>query len=116
MDKPCDRCNSGGGWSNNDESSYSADVPPYCAEVQLGFGIISWLCLDCRKSFRRLMLSDSLMTSHAMVSLKLDFWKTRVHHTTPDSYLEAGLNLLSELESIESLVNDNVIKWLSSNY
>jgi hypothetical protein len=59
------------------------------------------------------MMSDDLMRAHNKVNLKLDFWKTRVHHTTPDSYLDIGMQLLEELESIEDLVNDKVTNWLN---
>lgn len=113
MNRPCDRCNAGSGWDNQPYDGDTNTVS-YCNEVHIGFGIVSWLCLDCRKNLHDIMKNDSLMKSHGLISMKLDFWKSRVHHSTPDTYLDKGLELLSELYSIESLVNDNIEKWLES--
>ena len=110
MDRACDRC-SGGGWGADSEFD---QAPSHCTEINMGFGVLAWLCLDCRKSFYSLMRNDELLKSHGIISMKLDFWRGRISHDTKDEYLEIGLGLLSEINSLESLINDRIENWLSA--
>lgn len=112
MNRPCDRCSAGSNWDS--DSEYNQSLPAYCTEVHIGFGIVSWLCFDCRKGFHVFMRDSPLMRDHSKVSMELDFWKARINHDTPDDYLIKGQTLLERIELLESCINHNIDKWLAS--
>ena len=117
--RPCVRCGNadklGSMGPSDDEWRDDEDdnkVPALCSEVQMAFGLIGWLCHDCRKEYFRLAKDSPLTQEYGEAVFKLEFWKARIGPDTPQESLEEGLGLWREVEKIELKVNLAANKWL----
>ena len=120
--RPCVRCGNadklGGSmgapdeWKDDDEDE---KIPALCSEVQMAFGLIGWLCHDCRREYFRIAKDSPLTQAYGEAAFKLEFWKARVGPDTPAEALEEGLELWREVEKIELKVNLAANQWLISD-
>jgi hypothetical protein len=83
-----------------------------CTEVQIAFGLLAWLCHDCRKAWHKQMKEHPLHKEFSEAQLKLEFWKARVGPMTPSFLLEEGLIALREVIELERKANDFANQWL----
>src|SRR4051812_8674224 len=105
--RPCDRCGCG------DTTPYGdGQQQPLCCEFQLGYGIISWLCFDCRRAWIKIMEANQLGQQYSEKAFELEFWKNRVGETTPESEFTRGLQLYRELCDVEKRIKNFATGWL----
>lgn len=102
--RTCDRC----GASGDDRSK----PDPLCMEVQLAFGLVSWLCHPCRKDWHRMFKTHELQDQYAEASLRLEFWKARVGTNTPDDAIDEGLKLYKDVNDLELAINEAANQWM----
>jgi len=108
--KPCSRCGSGSFDEEYDEEQKVEAI--LCAEVQMAFGLIAWLCHNCRREWHIAMKVHPLQREYALTQLKLDFWRSRLGPDTPDEKLEEGIELLNKVEDLELKINEFANEWL----
>ncbi len=108
--RPCDRCNCGGSATYELEGQQQ----PLCYEFQLGYGIISWLCFDCRRTWIKVMEASKLSDLYQEKAFELEFWKSRVGESTPAAELSTGLGLYRELCELEKRVKNFATGWLEA--
>lgn len=99
----CERCGSG-----NDKSKPDAML----GEVQLAFGLVSWICHDCRKDWHRMFKSHALQRNYSEASMRLEFWKARVGPDTPPEAVNEGIKLLFAMDDLELKINSIAQTWL----
>lgn len=109
MYKACDRCGS----SDNDE--YDTIEPCMCAEVQIAFGLIAWLCHSCRKEFHRFIKDHPISKEYGEATLKFEFWKARVGPDSDPSFVNEGLALWKSIDELELKMNETANRWLISD-
>lgn len=112
--KPCDRC----GACNKDVNAYDdfeEQEPAMCAEVHVAFGLVSWLCFNCRREYHRFSKSHPLNRIYGEASLSFSFWESRVGPNTPSNSINEGLELWRNVENIEMMINEAANKWLISD-
>ena len=118
--RPCERCGNfdqlhGGSpqedWDNQEEER----IPALCSEVQMAFGLLGWLCHDCRKEYHRMAKDHPLTEKYGEACLSLEFWKARVGSETPEDDLQKGLELWRTVEGLERKVNQIANEWLLSD-
>ena len=102
----CDRCGDGDDASKPD---------PMCGEIQLAFGLVTWICHDCRKDWHRMFKTHKLQRKYSEASLRLEFWKARVGEKTPESEVNNGIELLLKVDDLELEINDVANAWLVSD-
>jgi hypothetical protein len=83
-----------------------------CAEVQMAFGLIAWLCHDCRKTWHKYYKSLPQHREYMLQQIEIEFWRCRLGPTTPDTELEHGKNLINNLEDLELKINEIANQWL----
>ena len=106
--RPCDKCGAG-------DIEYTKHKPkehPLCREVQMAFGLVAWLCIDCRREWHKFVKNHELNRKYMKAQMALEFWKARVCPTTPPESLEEGIKLIMEVDDLELLLNDEANKWL----
>lgn len=106
--RPCDKCGAG----NLDYTTDGAKEHPLCREVQLAFGLVAWLCMDCRKAWHKHVKNHPLNREYMKAQMKLEFWKARISPASRDSDLDEGTNLLLAVDELELQLNDEANKWL----
>lgn len=111
--KPCSRCGAGivDEDYNDDDKKVQAAL---CGEVQMAFGLIAWLCHECRRQWHRSIKEHRLHREYMRASLALDFWKSRIGPGTDNSELDKGLRLLDIVEDLELEINNFANEWLMS--
>lgn len=117
--KPCDRCGAcddDGRNSNPYGEDFEQDdhdqEPAMCAEVHVAFGLVSWLCHNCRKEYHRFAKNHPLNQEYGEAALRLEFWKARVGPETPPDSIEEGLELWRKVEQLELGINESANEWL----
>jgi hypothetical protein len=105
--RPCDRCGCGAG----DEADMQRPEP-MMGEIQLAFGLTTWICHDCRKDWHRIFKEHPLNRRYSHASLELEFWKARVGENTPQEELKKGLELFDKIEDLELEINKAANEWL----
>lgn len=127
--RPCERCGAAASDSQlfeginesfmqgaiEDDSPQNEAYDAMCMEVQIAYGLVAWLCHDCRKEYHRYAKDLQLNIDYAELSLRFEFWKARVGVGTPPDEIEKGLELWRQMESIEKLINDDANRWLLSS-
>jgi len=119
--RACERCGNfdvrsdGGGpfdgMESNDEET-NERIPALCSEVQMAFGLLAWLCHDCRKAYFKMSKNHELTREYGEASLRLEFWKARIGENTPKSEVVEGLELWQMVDSLERKMNDFANEWL----
>ena len=102
--RTCERCMA----DANDKSR----PHPMCVEVQLAFGLVTWICHDCRKDWYRIFKSHELQREYSAATMRLEFWKMRIGPDTPESDAEKGIKLLCIVEDLELKINEVANRWL----
>ncbi len=112
MSKPCGRCGAG-------DSEYG-DQPAYCAEVEVAFGLLAWLCFDCRKEYHRFAKSHPLNKEYGVALLSLEYWRDTIESPSIEdrdmerlnldmkgkSPLQIGIALWNNVDDIQNKVNE----------
>lgn len=106
--RPCDRC--GAGTIDNDYSQ-EREVAPMCAEFHMAYGVIAWLCFDCRASWYKAVDEMQLMKEYEEESFRLEHWKNIV----AGGEVEEGLEILQRVTGLERSINRYAYKWLVSS-
>lgn len=119
--KSCDRCGACDHAPSHD-NPYQEDygvrddsedsVPAMCAEVHVAFGLVSWLCHDCRKEYHRFAKNHPLNQEYGEAALRLEFWKARVGPETPEDQIDEGIRLWKAVEELELRINEAANEWL----
>lgn len=109
--RPCDRCAAGNlaGISEYDDTEIQT---PMCAEFHMAYGVVAWLCFDCRVSWYKEIEKLEAATEYEKAQFKLEFWKARVCKESTNADLEEGLSLLEEASKLESAINAHAYAWL----
>lgn len=121
MGKPCGRCGAG-------DSEYG-DQPAYCAEVEVAFGLLAWLCFDCRKEYHRFAKSHPLNKEYGEALLSLEYWRdaTESERSMDEdlerlkidykgkSQLQKGIALWNNVDDIQNKVNEVANQWMISD-
>lgn len=107
--RPCDRCGAGNMEYAGDETIMS----PLCAEVQIAFGLIGWLCHDCRKNWHTYIKNHSCHRKIMQAQLELEYWRSmlRAGSSTLPS-LEEGKRLMDRVEDLELEANEIANRWM----
>jgi hypothetical protein len=125
--KPCDRCGAVDKvkmpfpeqeeWQIDIDQGYEeVEKPPaMCGEVHISFGLVSWLCHDCRKEYHRFAKDHSLNIPYGDASLRLEFWKNRVGPETDPTAIEEGIELWRVVDGLERQINLSANEWLVSS-
>ena len=108
--KPCSRC--GAGTIDEDYQEEQKIEAVLCGEVQMAFGLIAWLCHQCRRDWHRQMKEHPLQREYSILQLKLEFWRNRIGPDTPDEKLDEGLKLVNAIEDMELKINNFANEWL----
>jgi len=104
--RPCERCG-----ATLDEEYGSDQYHPMCAESQIAYGIVAWLCFDCRKAWHRKMKNQMLSRQYSEASLRFEFWKAVISAKGVGD-VEEGLRLWRELDALEVKLNNYANEWL----
>ncbi|MDB4490049.1 hypothetical protein N9045_00890 [bacterium] len=121
MSKPCGRCGAG-------DSEYG-DQPAYCAEVEVAFGLLAWLCFDCRKEYHRFAKSHPLNKEYGEALLSLEYWRdaTESERSMDEdlerlnidykgkSQLQKGVALWNKVDDLQNKVNEVANQWMISD-
>ena len=107
--RPCDRCGTGNIEYVPDDNKITNSL---CAEVQMAFGLIAWLCHDCRKQWHVFIKNHKCSRQMLLIQLELEFWKARIGPDTNKSELSEGLRLLNIVEDLEIAINNLANEWL----
>lgn len=107
--RPCDRCGAGNIEYMQEDNKI---VNALCAEVQMAFGLIAWLCHDCRKQWHTFIKNHRCNREILIVQLELEFWKARVGPMSHPEQLEEGKRLLNIVEDMEIAINELANEWL----
>jgi len=99
----CERCGAGENASKPD---------PLCLEVQMAFGLVAWLCHDCRKEWYRHAKNLPIQSKYAEAALRLEFWKACIGVGTPSESINEGLELWHGVDACEKEINDYANEWL----
>jgi hypothetical protein len=99
---------SGDNWEGESDDRPAA----LCSEVRLAYGLVAWLCHDCRKEYFRETKNHPLSEKYGEASLRLEFWKARIGPGTSADGIEEGLKLWKIVEGIEREINAVACKWL----
>lgn len=122
--KRCDRCGACDNMQDHnpyqedyghDEEDKEDTVPAMCAEVHVAFGLVSWLCHDCRKEYHRFAKNHPLNKEYGEAALRLEFWKARVGPETPEDSIDEGIRLWQKVEELELKMNEIANHWLISD-
>lgn len=105
--RPCERC----GATLDTEDYGSEKYHPMCAETQIAYGIIAWMCFECRKSWHREMKNQMLSKQYSEASLRFEYWKA-VIAAKGEGNIEEGLRLWRDLDAIEVKLNNFANEWL----
>lgn len=108
--RPCDRC--GAGTFDHDEYNEKIIEHPLCSEFQMAYGVIAWLCLNCRKDWLKVIEKQSLNTQFTEAQFRLEFWRARVGSNTPEDAVEVGLQLVRNVAQIERQISLLAHEWL----
>jgi len=103
--RPCERC--GAAESDEFEDSYH----PMCHEVQIAYGVLAWLCFDCRKSWHKVIKCQKISKEYAEKSLRFEHWKATVASDNGGN-VDDGLNLWQSLDKLEIKLNEFANEWL----
>ena len=106
--RPCDRCGAG----NIEYLQQNRIQAPLCAEVQMAFGLIAWLCHDCRKQWHKYFKNLELNRKYTLMQVEIEFWRARLGPGAHESELTRGLNLVNSLEDLELNINEIANEWL----
>lgn len=109
--RPCDRC---GAVEEDEFDSESDSYHPMCVESAIAYGVLAWLCFDCRKSWHKLYKSQHLTKEYSEASLKFEFWKSQVS-AGRESNIDEGLTLWKNLDLLEIKLNNFANEWLISD-
>ena len=105
--RPCDRCGAGNVEYAEDETM----TAPLCAEVRIAFGLIGWLCHDCRKNWHMYIKNHRCHRMVMQAQLDLEYWRSRLA-TSPPPSLEEGKRLVDRVEDLELEVNEIANQWM----
>lgn len=118
--RPCERCGNADKMGDAADDLYEVDTynnrpPALCSEIQMAFGLLGWLCHDCRKEYHRMAKNSPLTIQYGEASLRLDFWKARVGPSTPPDHIKEGLVLWRQVEKLEREISEVANQWLISD-
>jgi hypothetical protein len=107
MDRACERCGA------IDGSDYDSDDRPaaMCVEIQIAYGVMAWLCFDCRKQWYSKIRSEMLSKQYSETTLRFEHWKALVAAKGKGD-IEDGLNLWRQLDELENKLNALAHEWL----
>lgn len=103
--RPCERC----GAVESDEFTENS-YHPMCHEVQIAYGVLAWLCFDCRKSWYKIIKCQKLSKEYAETSLRFEHWKATI--STKNNDVLDGLSLWQSLDKLEIKLNEFANEWL----
>lgn len=107
--RPCERCGA------TLESEYGCEqYHPMCSETVLAYGVVSWICYDCRKDWHSESKDQQLSREYSEASLRFEFWKASVH-AKGEGDVEEGLRLWRILDELEVKLNRFASEWLVSD-
>lgn len=113
--RPCDRC--GVRWGDFGDGEISLDshirYHPMSAEVKMAYGIVAWLCYDCRKAWHKDVKNNILSKQYSEAMLEFEYWKSIISSKGEGNF-EEGLGLFRKLDDLELKLNDFANEWLIS--
>tara|TARA_R110000751_G_scaffold284624_3_gene388606 strand:+ start:2415 stop:2765 length:351 start_codon:yes stop_codon:yes gene_type:complete len=111
MSKPCGRCGAG-------DSEYG-DSHAYCGEVEVAFGLLAWLCFDCRKEYHRFAKNHPLNKEYGEALLRLEYWRdiasSGMLNEPPDIIIDKGIKLWNNVDDLQAKVNEVANQWMISD-
>jgi len=102
--RPCERCGA-------EEDDYDSKPDTMCTEVQMAFGVLAWLCFDCRKKWHQAMKSQILSKQYSEASLRFEHWKLVVA-ANGSGTIDDGIRLWQNLDALELKLNNFSHEWL----
>lgn len=107
MERACERCGA------DDTSDYESDNRPaaMCGEIQIAYGVIAWLCFDCRKQWHAKIRNEMLSKQYSETTLRFEHWKAVVA-AKGDGDIEEGLGYWRQLDQLETKLNALAHEWL----
>lgn len=103
--RKCDRCPADDSYEN--QSSL-------CAETQLAYNTVAWLCLECRHEWLGIVKRHPIAKRYSEAAFRLEYYKTKLG-ATGEGTLEDGLALWRELDDLETQLIAMAEKWLKQN-
>ena len=115
--KPCERCGAFDGKADDSYKEFGQDdkEPSMCSEVHVAFGLISFLCYNCRKEYHRFAKGHPHNRKYGEIMLRLEFWKDRVGSDTRPESIDEGLQYFHEIEDLELKINEVANHWFISD-
>lgn len=108
--RPCERCG-----AVLDHEEYGAErYHPMCNETVIAYGVVTWICYDCRKDWYREAKDQQLSREYSEASLRYEFWKDTVA-AKGEGDVEEGLRLWRALDALEVKLNKFASEWLISD-
>lgn len=114
LPRPCDRCGTGN-FEDISEFSDTEMQTPMCAEFMMAYGVVAWLCLDCRIAWYKEIENLEVANEYRRVQFSLDFWNNKVSAASTEEDLQIGLALLEKIMKIEADINAHAHKWIITN-
>lgn len=105
MSRPCDRCNIG--------ADYDDDNMTRSAEFSFANSMLAWLCLDCRKDWMRVFTSNQISIDIEINQFESEYYHILLQGDKPPS-LEDGLVILKTRQEIEKRLNKLANDWMRS--
>ena len=110
--RPCERCCAT--IDTDFGSDGSENYHPMCTEIVLAYGVVSWICYDCRKDWHRVINENPLTKEYSEVSLRYDYWKATVA-ASGQGDVEFGLQLWKQLDDLERKLNNFANQWIKDD-
>lgn len=105
MTRPCDRCNIG--------ADYEDDNFTRSAEFSFANSMLAWLCLDCRKDWMRVYTGNPISIELETNQFEAEYYHALLQGDKPPS-LEEGKAILKTRQDIEKRLNKLANDWMRS--
>lgn len=110
----CERCKIA-----PDRKDYGGDFDQESAaavrlsEVNTNFGVIAFMCLNCRREWMRYLNTSALMKRYSEAGFTLAHWQT-MHRRTGKGDLNEGLALFRAVNDMDEDIHKEAMAWIKA--
>ncbi len=83
------------------------------AEINTNFGVIAFMCLNCRREWVRYLNGSAIMKAYSEAGFKLAHWQT-FHRRTGKGSLDEGLGLFRTVNNMDEGVYQEAMDWIKA--
>jgi len=102
----CERCHAA-----PDDYDDKASAQIRLGEVQTNYGILTFLCFDCRREWQRVINSSPVMREYSETAFRLEHWRV-YHPRTGQGDVEAGVQFVRKLNELDEKLYNETVSWI----